>query len=528
MNLSTAASGKSEHGNYAIRAVIAAACLVVYGHCLFYGITNSDDDILLAKNLAFLQHLPNLFTVFTTDAFYLHKSIDLYRPLQSATFILDGQWGVNTFFAAHLTNLILHLLACLTMFRLLRLLEFRQNIAFLGALLYAVHYLFMTAVAWLPARGDLLLALFVFLSLTSFIRIFTTGGWLTYLQHAVFFTLAIFSKESGVILPAILALYLWAYCRTGLLRRCHLVLPLFYVAAELVYFKLKSLAVVLYQGDIGVIPLLKNSRTLPETVAKFYLPLNISTLPAFQLSATSAGILIICGLALFHWRYRRRFDRRVLFYAGWTLLFMLPGMLYYPAFYSFAYEHLDHRSYITCFGLLLLNLNIVQTFDLDSRQRFTAVCLLLLIYLAAFNFHFSRSYQNPAEFALRAIKTNPRSALAYQIYGTELYLQGRDDEALASLNRSIGIFGKYTEALLTRALVYRRNGLNREALADLYTIVAFEPAYSADVYVLRGGIKIDLQDYAGAESDFMTALRLEPHQPGAVSGLQLLDERRGR
>jgi tetratricopeptide (TPR) repeat protein len=478
--------------------------------------------VLITGNIGFLQHLPNLFKVLTIDAYYMQKSIDLYRPLQSASFILDAQWGLNPVFTAHITNLILHILACLTLYKLLRLLEFREKVAFLGALVYSVHYLFMTAVAWLPARGDLLLALFAFLSLSSFIKIFAQGGWRNYLLHAIFFTLAIFSKESAIVLPLLLALYLWAYAGTAVLKRCHLLLPIFYLAVQALYFWLKSLSVVLYKGDTGFVPLMKNIRTLPETVAKFYLPLNMSTLPAYQTGATAAGIVIIISLAALHLFYRGKFDRRIFFYAGWTLLFIVPGMLYYPAFYIFAYEHVDHRAYISCFGLLLITLNVVQTFELDSKRYFKGACLLLLAYLAAFNLYFSVNYRSPADFGLRAIKTNPRSAFGYAIYGKELYLAGRDDEALENLNSSVRIFRKYTPALNTRVLIYRKRGLNREALADLDTIIAMHPEEAGN-YILRAQTKIDLQDYDGALKDFRSAIKLKPGNTEAATGIKELE-----
>lgn len=380
----------------------------------------------------------------------------------------------------------------------------------------------MQAVAWLPARGDLLLALFALLTLASFIKVIASGGWRNYLAHGIFFTLAIFSKESAVVLPLLLGLYLWAYGKTAALRRAHLCLPLFYLAVEAFFFRLKSLSVVLYNGDIGVVPLLKNMRTLPETVAKFHLPLNISTLPAYKPGATGAGILIISALTAVYLLFRERFDRRVSFYCGWLLLFMVPGMLYYPVFYYFAYEHVDHRAYTSCFGLLLLILNAVQVFELDKKRYFAAACLLLLLYLAALNSHFSENYRNPANFGLRAIMTNPRSAYGYAIYGTELYLAGKDDEALANLNRSIRIFRKNTPALHTRVLIYRKRGMNREALADLDTIIAMHPESDAEDYLQRARTRIDLEDYDGAARDYGVALKLRPGDEEAAKGLHEL------
>lgn len=487
---------------------LVAACMSVYLHCLSFGVTNADDEVLITGNLPFLRDLSNVLKVFTTDAFYEVKSIDLYRPLQSASFILDAQWGSNIVFNAHLTNLLLHIASCLAVFHLLLQLELRRQLALLGALIYAVHYLFMTAVAWLPARGDLLLALFTFLTVITFIKLLETGYRRYYLFHLGFFAMAVFAKESAVVLPIILAVYVGTFGKRPFLGRGKYLLPVYYVMVIAGYFVLQSSAVVLYKGDTGFIPLLKNLRTLPEMVARFYLPVNVSTLPAYKLSATLTGVLLLVAFAGWHLYVRRQLDKKALFAPAWFLLFIVPGMMYYPVFYDFAFEHVDHRAYVTCFGLLLVNLNILQFYELDTKRYFQPVALLVLICLAMLNLYFSESYRNPAAFALRAIKTNERSAQAFSSYGVELYLQGKDDEALASLTRSIAIFSRYLPSLHTRAQIYRKRGLNREALADLDTLLTMDPEYDPHDYLLRGEIKADLQDYEGAKADFARFQRL--------------------
>ncbi|HZV81066.1 MAG TPA: glycosyltransferase family 39 protein, partial [Geobacteraceae bacterium] len=476
--------------------LIVAICIAVYAKCLFYGITQSDDEVLITGSLPYLQNFANILKVFTTDAFYQVKSIDLYRPLQSATFIIDAQWGGDTVFAAHCTNLLLHILSCLAVFRLFVLLQLRRRIALLGALVYATHYLFMTAVVWLPARGDLLLALFTFLTLITFIRQLETGKRRFYLYHALCFALAISSKESAVVLPLLLALYVWAYGKTSLFTgKKTAILSLYYAAVLTVYFLLKSAAVILYQGDTGFVPFLKNLRTLPEMVARFYLPVNMSTLPEYKLSATLTGLLLLAGLTALLWQARDRVGREVLFAAAWFLLCILPGMAYFPVFYYFAYEHVDHRAYVTCFGLLLLNLHLVQAYGSDQQRYFRIATTGLLLYLALFNLYYSGNYKDPAAFALRAIRTNPHSAKAFATYGTELHLLGRDDEALENLDRAIGIFRRYMPALHTRAEIYRSRGLNREALADLDALLAADPEYDPNDYYWRGLLKVELGDY---------------------------------
>jgi len=503
--------------------LIAAVCLAVYIKCLFYGITNSDDEVLIAGNLPFLQDISNVFKVFTTDAFYQTKSIDLYRPLQSLSYIIDLQWGLNPTFATHLTNLLLHFSSCIAIYHLLLLLAFRQTLALLGALVYAAHFLFIAAVAWIPARGDLLLALFTFLTLITFIQVVEKGSWRRMSLHLLCFTLALFAKETAVVIPLMLLIYLWAFEKTGLLTRCSLILPGYYAAAMLLYFALKSVSVSPPKGVTGFTPFIKNIRTIPETVAKFFIPVNISTMPEFKLAATLTGLLLIAALVVIHLYFRQHLTRKVLFYLAWFMLFIAPGMAYFPNFYYFCYEHTDHRAYLVCFGLLLLLLNLVQISALDRTRYFRAFSVMLITYLGVANLLLSGSYRNPTEFSLRAIRTNPNSCLAYSIYGTELYLQGRAEEAFDNLNRSIKIYGRFLPALHYRARIFRQKGLDHEALADLDTLLAADPEYDANDYELRALIKAGMKDYAGASKDYSAALRLNPAHPDAAKGLKELN-----
>jgi len=518
----------SAKNNLMAYLALVVVCIVIYFRCLFFGITNADDEVMITGNLPFLRDLGNVFRVFTTDAFYLHKEIDLYRPLQSLTYILDAQWGQDTVFFSHLSNLLLHCCTCLTVFHLLKRLDFRQPLAFTGALVYAVHYLFMTAVAWIPARGDLLLALFTMLALLTLIRSLEQPTWRPICVHLLCFTLALFSKESGIVLPLLFAIYCWSHGQLARLSRRHLLLPFYYLFAGSIYWLLKSAAVADSSDERGLVPFFRNIHLLPEMVAKFYLPVNMSTLPSYQFTATLSGLLIMAVLLVLYLSCRRLRQRQVLFYPAWVLLFILPGMTYYPNFYSFSNDHVDHRSYLICFGLLLLNLQVVQQFALEQRRYFTAIIVLVLCYLAVFNVSLSRNYRNPEAFALKAIEMGSNSVLAYANYGTEKYLQGDELAALSYLNQALRMVGRFMPALHYRARIYVNRGMYREALADLDTLLLVDPKYDARDYGLRGTIKAKLQDYAGAEKDFSVALRLSPELSEARVALGSLFYAEGR
>jgi len=495
--------------NITVCLVLAVISFSLYFHTLFFGITNADDEVLIASNLAFLGDSANIFRAFVTDAFYLEKSIDLYRPLQSVSFILDAQWGSDVVFNAHLTNLLLHIAFCIAFYHLLLLLEFRRQSAFAGAMIYSVHYLFLSAVAWLPARGDLLLALFSLLAVITFIRLLEDSRRIFLLLHLLCFALATFSKETAVLLPFLFLTYLWAYAKKGFLQRRHLLLPLCYLAVEAVYFALKGRAVAARAGEVGLVPLWKNIRTLPEMVAKFFVPVNIVTMPSYTTLATISGLLLIALLAAAHVHFRKRLDRRQFFYLAWLLIFVVPAMSYFPNFYNYFYEHIDHRAYLASAGLLMLLLSLVETSGLQDKKHFQAFTLLLLLCLAALNIHFSKSYRNPEEFALSTIRANPNSALAFLNYGVELLKKGDDDEALRNFSAAIRICSIYMPALHQRAIIYIKRGRNDEALADLNALLKAEPTYSAEDYYLRGWIRSVMKEYSAAKPDFEAALRLD-------------------
>lgn len=505
--------------------MISALSFAVYFKCLFYGITKIDDDILIAANLPFLQKFSNILQVFTTDAFYQVKSIDLYRPLQSLSFIIDMHLGLNPTFAVHMTNILLHQLTCIVFYKLLLLLEFRPLVALTGALIYSVHYLFVSTVAWIPARGDLLLALFTCLTVITFIRFIDCACWRTCGAHLLCFSLALFSKETAVLIPLLLMVYVWAFKKKDVIQIRNLILPVCYAAQSLIYFVIKAVSVSPLKGVTGIIPFFKNIRTFPETVAKFFIPINISTLPAYKLSSTVTGLLIIAGLLLIHICLWKKLDCRPFFYFSWFVLFIIPGMVYYPSFYQFCYEHVEHRTYLVCCGLLMLMLNLLQLFELDKTRYFSICIAVLICYLTVPNLLLSENYRNPTNFSLRAIRTNPDSALAYSTYGAELYMLGRLEESLDNFNRALSIYDRYLHALHYRARVYVQRGLLQEALADLDTLIATDPSYDANDYYLRAQVKVVLSDYAGAGSDYAAVLRLDPGHCGANKGLQELQKR---
>lgn len=85
-----------------------------------------------------------------------------HRPLLWASYRLDAVWrGLGDTFHFHLTNLLIHLICVSLVFGIVLLLGFESIAAGCGALIFAIHPFFTSAVDYIDARGSLLAAMFV-------------------------------------------------------------------------------------------------------------------------------------------------------------------------------------------------------------------------------------------------------------------------------------------------------------------------------------------------------------------------------
>jgi len=491
---------------------IFVACLGVYYQTLFYGFTNHDDDIIITQNIEFISDFSNLKQAFLTDAWCRHQEIELYRPLQSASYIIDAQYGDDIAFTTHLTNLILHVLCCICVFHLLLLFKLEDKTALLGALIYAVHYFFLHTVIWIPARGDLLLALFSFLAMITFIKLTQTDNWFYVVLHVVCFGIALFSKETGILLPLIFFVYIFLFYKDRLFKSKNFIILACYILIFLIYSYLRGLSISKTEQSLGLLSLLLNLRTIPETIAKLIVPVNFSTMPFFHFWTTLIGMLIIIGGTLFFILKKGKFNKLILFSLCWFTFFLLPGMIYRPEFASYTYEYLDHRSYLPSFGILMIGLGIFQNAKLKGKIFWLVSCIFLA-YLISLNYYFHRFYKNPLVFSELAIKASPKSSLAHFIHGYEIYKLKDIDGALNDYNIAIKNYPKFFDARFNRAVILNEKKQYKAALEDLNYLLEGKPDNGPRVYNLRAVVKATLNDGEGANKDFETALKLDPNDP---------------
>src|SRR5260370_7207930 len=137
--------------------ILLAVCSFVYADSLFNNFT-MDDELYIFRN-------PQVTRLSLTQLFQPNKVSAVFRPVTFATFAVNYKLNGDRPFGYHLLNLLLH--AGVTMLLFLVLREILANeprgdiIAFVAALLFAVHPLHTEAVASIVGRSELLAAGFL-------------------------------------------------------------------------------------------------------------------------------------------------------------------------------------------------------------------------------------------------------------------------------------------------------------------------------------------------------------------------------
>jgi len=130
-----------------------------------------------------------------------------YRPLAILTFALDyAVWGMNPF-GYHLTNVALHLLCTLLVWRLGRRLLDSARGALAAATIFAIHPVHSEAVLWISGRFDLLACAAVMGATLAYLRWQEASGG----RRFAFLSLLLFAfglgcKETAIMWPAVIVL----------------------------------------------------------------------------------------------------------------------------------------------------------------------------------------------------------------------------------------------------------------------------------------------------------------------------------
>src|SRR6266699_3442089 len=179
---------------------LVAISLAVFGQTIRYDFVNFDDD-LYVYNAPAIQaglRIKGIALAFTTS----HARN--WHPLATISHMLDCQlYGLKAG-GHHTTNILLHTIAVLLLFRVLRQMTGAVWRSVIVAALFAVHPLHVESVAWISERKDVLSAVFFLLMLNAYVRYARAPSMTRYLLVALLFAAGLMSKPMLVSAPVVL------------------------------------------------------------------------------------------------------------------------------------------------------------------------------------------------------------------------------------------------------------------------------------------------------------------------------------
>jgi tetratricopeptide (TPR) repeat protein len=456
-----------------------------------------------------------------------------YFPLKTTVEWAEWRcWGGDPA-GYHAVNLGLHLLSAFLLWHLLRRLGVRW--AWLGGLLFAIHPMAVESVAWVSELKNTLSLALVLLALAAHLEFdgresgrpgAGRGAW--YAASLGCFVLAMLSKSTVAMFPAILLLFAWWKRGRVTRREVGAIAPFFGVALVLglvtVWFQ--------HQRAIAGIPLglggWPSRLAVAGLAAGFYLakgvlPLALSPIyPRWNVSPPSAAqFLPWLGLALaIGWLASRRgnWRRAVWLGLGWFFLNLIPVLGLVPMAYqriSWVADHLAYLSLAGLAGLAAAGAGALQERISPRRPWPLAVGVgVICVLLAAESHRYAGVFRDEASLWTYTLERNPAAWLAQNNLGKVLYLDGRRDAAAERFRRALELYPDDAEAHFNLALVLADEGRTAEAAAEDAAALRLRPAFpEAENSVGNGHLRAGRP--AEAVSAYAEAIRLNPDYPEA-------------
>lgn len=491
--------------------------VLLYLQTISFGFTHFDDNGIISNNIAFLSNISNWNKAFFTDQF-ITGVCTFYRPLGTVSYMFDVfVSGGNNLWMYHLTNiLLLGAIAC-ALYMLLKTFRIPSLLALISTLVYCSHPLFVSTVAHLPNRAELLLVLFTLLSFVFLIDYLQNGKLLYLLLHWVTFSLALFSKETAAFLPLLFIAYYFSFSFYKQFEKKHLFSILYYAIIGALWLWLRHNAIssnhAPTQEEFGLLPLLSNVQVIPECIAKLILPYDFAPIPSFSTMKTVIGIVLLGIIVFVFIKNRKQFSKQLVFCLFWFALLLVPSMLFKHPYI----DYLDHRFFLPLIGIVLFVLILIPRNWMDSGMlQKTLLCVAVILCLGALSFIKYQAYSDPITFYNTAISQNQNSAIAYYNRGTMRVDKSDFQGAIDDFSKAVANYPNYAEAYNNRGMAKSNIGDNQGSLEDFKTAIAINHQYDM-AYLNRGNAYLSLGEFQKAITDYNAAIAIHPNYANAFT-----------
>lgn len=532
--------------------VLIVVCAAVYINAL-------PNEFVYDDRALFIEHadiwkVQNLKLLLTSqDNLFGQSQTGYFRPLPNISFLIDYYlWGQNPA-GFRLTNIVWHCLTTLAVFFLALILFKTIGVAFLGALLFAVHPVHTEVVTWINGRNNAMAGFFYIGTVAFYIRNRLYVSKYRYTSGSlVFFVLSLACKEYAVSLPVLIVCFEWIFRKelSGRISSPWMKTALF---ASLPYFSLLAIfwsirKTVLFK--VAPNPYLASSLTdrllaVPKTVwlylkLIFYpdkLTLFHTVNPVKDVRALDFIVpLIGCIVLLILIYLTHKNNKPLAFCLMWVLVPLIPVLNIHPLS-DYRLSMAERYAYIPIGGAcLLFAWAMLCLWRIGSGRSFLngavaiGISLVVMESLALSTIKRNLVWRNEMTLWQDTVSKSPGAFIPRTNYAIALASQGSYDLALHEINRAINLM-PVEKALpyFMKGLILSKLGNTDEAFALVQRSLRIAPNYKGALE-LMGALAYRRADYRNAIQIFRKLNRLEPnsaeHLYNIGIGLQKMEKLR--
>jgi hypothetical protein len=442
----------------------------------------------------------------------------MYRPLVLVSYALNYNIGGYDVRGSHFLNLLVHTVCgCLVYGALSQLFGGNREVAFLGALLFAIHPVTTEPVNYISSRSESMAVLFVLLSLSLFIK--CAGGVTTkwYGASVVCFCMALFCKSTAIVLPVILLLWVACLSRgsSGRWWRGHVA---FWVVALVYVIGTRSL--------IGEALLDAPVRTMVEQVSTQFkaityyarlivVPhgLNVEHQFAVGMILVDATVLLSAGvigsLGYLVWRSLVAGMRQPVFWFVWMVVSLAPTFLV-----PLNVMVTERRLYMCLIGAVALVVWVVRQSELNLRRLLPAPIILFGVLTAQRN----EVWSTERSLWSDTVQKSPGAVRPHLRLGTVYGGQGDREAALGEYERALELDPGNGPALNNIGNLHRANGEPELAERAYLKVLEGLPRYP-EALINLGALCNSQGRFQEALQLFERAAAVTPDRPELLNNL---------
>lgn len=532
-------------------ALVLLMTFAAYAPTLRYDFVH-DDRGQIVENPAVQswKHFPRYFTHQVWEGYAPGVAGNYYRPVFLIWLRLNDMIFGHHAWGWHLTTILLHVLTTLLVYFLALRLLHESVAAGIAALLFGMHPVHIEAVAWISGLTEPLMAVFFILAFLCHLRGRETaehrGRWRA--LALLSFVVAIFEKETAVVLPLLISAYEWIHAdpdpgsrlNPNLARKAAAAVKpaLPYFALIVPYLIARIIALGGFSHAMAPMPLSTVLLTTPFLLT-FWIkhlvwPVGLSTFydyPAVEhLSLENFGlpaviVILVCLLGI----VAARESRAVSFSLAWIVLPLLP-ILDIRVFEKNDFAH-DRYLYLPSVGFAVLAALVLQRLPAIKSFRgipvTQAALLFVLVPLMALGVGRESAYfANNWTFYGHCARTAPNNHLALTDFAAELGERGKYAEALQILNRVVREDPSFWYAVYNLGFTYYRLGQLSEAEEYFGRAIVLQPDVAKE-HLYLGLVKLKTDRMDEAEISVRRAIQLDPQGYGHHFALGIILKQRG-